>query len=148
MTTEANMSRVSRIKRMGLVLGKSVQALLGFALLLGLVVGLGQLGVEWLTGGDFQGLFSFSEAVILPLWQAVCLLVLVGVLLFSILHIENQMFGIKTELMSIDSTLQELLPLVEEGREMQRFNAERELDEHMSQEVVTKEPPSSRSPSR
>ena len=123
-----------RIKRMGRVLWNSVQTLLWLALLVGFVGGLGKLGVEWLTGGDFQDLFSFPEAVVLSFWQAIGLLGLGGLLLFAILHIENRLHEIETELMSIDSTLQDLQPLVEEGRETRSFSIDREADEETARE--------------
>ncbi len=123
-----------RIKRMGRVLWNSVQTLLWLALLVGFAGGLGKLGVEWLTGGGFQDLFSFPEAVVLSFWQAIGLLGLVGLLLSAILHIENRLHEIETELMSIDSTLQDLQPLVEEGRETRSFSIDREADEETARE--------------
>ena len=113
------MSTIQKIKRTGRVLGRATQTLLGFAVLLGL----GLLAVEWLTGRDVQDALRFPEVVILPFGQAIGLLLLAGLILFCILRIEDRLYEIETELMSIDSTLQDIQPLVEEGRAIREIHA-------------------------
>ena len=124
------MSTILRIKRMGKVLGQAVQILLGLVLLLGL----SSLAVKWITGRDLQDAFRFPEVVVLPLWSALSLLLVTGLLVVCTVYLESRLSKIETELTSIDSTLRDLQPLVEEGRAIWTFNAEREADQYMSQE--------------
>ena len=121
---------------MGRVLGHATQALLGFALLLGLI----SFAVSWLTGRDFQDAFRFPEVVVLSFWMALGLLLMAALILFCILHVADRLDGIETKLMSIDSTLQDIQPLVEEGRSIWRYNAEREADQYMKQKADVEEP--------
>ena len=134
--SETKMSTIQKIKRTGRVLGRATQTLLGFAVLLGL----GLLAVEWLTGRDVQDALRFPEVVILPFGQAIGLLLLAGLILFCILRIEDRLYEIETELMSIDSTLQDIQPLVEEGRAIREIQADREADQYMSQKANAEEP--------
>ena len=86
--------------------------------------------------------------MVLPFWFAVVFALLVGLLVVCISYLVDRLDYVTEEVMNIDSTLGDLQPLVEEGRAVSRFNAERELDQHVGQDAkgIEMDPPTSPEP--
>ena len=99
------------------------------------MLGLSSIAVKWISGRDLQDAFRFPEVVVVPFGVALSLLLVGGLLVVCIVYLENRLSEIETQLMNIDSTLGSLQPLVEEGRAIWTFKAEREADQYMSQEA-------------
>lgn len=125
------MTTIQRIKRMGRILGKAVQVLFGIILL----YVLSSIAVKLVTGRDLQDAFRFPEVVVLPFWFALSLLLVAALLVICIVNLSDRLDQIPDHLTDVHSALNDLLPLIEEGQEIQSNKYQREVDQLISEEA-------------